>query len=80
MRKLLTVLFLVASAVNAQAPSPPAAADYTPGPDSQPQSGTPKGTVTTLTSFLPARFYPGTPHNYRFTFPPSTTPRNRRPS
>ncbi len=36
---------------------------YTLGPDSQPQPGVPKGTVTRL-ELAPGRFYPGTPHRY----------------
>jgi gluconolactonase len=40
-----------------------ACADYTLGPDSQPQPGVPKGAVTRYT-LAPGRFYPGTPHNY----------------
>jgi gluconolactonase len=39
------------------------AEDYALGPDSQPQAGTPKGTVTKY-KLDPGRFYPGTPHNY----------------
>jgi len=39
------------------------AQDYPLGPDSQPQSGVPKGAVTKVT-LAPGRFYPGTPHNY----------------
>jgi len=39
------------------------AGDYTLGPDSQPQTGVPKGTVTEYE--LPAgKFYPGAPHTY----------------
>jgi gluconolactonase len=37
--------------------------DYSLGPDSQPQPGVPKGTVTKNT-LEPGKFYPGTPHNY----------------
>ncbi len=40
-----------------------ACADYTLGPDSQPQVGVPKGTVT-RSQLEPGKFYPGTPHNY----------------
>jgi gluconolactonase len=36
--------------------------DYTLGPDSQPQAGVPKGTVTKFT-LAPGKDYPGTPHN-----------------
>jgi len=39
------------------------AQDYTLGPDSQPQEGVPKGTVTRYT-LAPGKYYPGTPHNY----------------
>lgn len=40
-----------------------AADDYLPGPDSQPQPGVPKGTVTRYV-LPPGKFFPGTPHNY----------------
>jgi enterochelin esterase-like enzyme/sugar lactone lactonase YvrE len=39
------------------------AEEYKIGPDSQPQSGVPKGTVTRHT-LAPGRYYPGTPHHY----------------
>jgi hypothetical protein len=39
------------------------AADYTLGPDSQPQSGVPKGTITKY-ELKAGPFYPGTPHTY----------------
>ena len=70
MRKLVTVLFLTVSAINAQAPlaSPPAATVYTPGPDSIPNPATPKG-VTTKYVLPPGKFYPGTPHNYQVYVP-----------
>jgi enterochelin esterase-like enzyme len=38
------------------------AQDYTLGPDSQPQDGVPKGTVTKFV-LPPGKSYPGTPHN-----------------
>src|SRR5271155_5013013 len=38
------------------------AEDYTLGPDSQPQAGVPKGTVTKF-MLAPGKDYPGTPHN-----------------
>lgn len=38
------------------------AQDYTLGPDSQPQDGVPKGTVTKFV-LPPGKAYPGTPHN-----------------
>ncbi len=38
------------------------AQDYTLGPDSQPQEGVPKGTVTKFV-LPPGKSYPGTPHN-----------------
>ena len=38
------------------------AEDYTLGPDSQPQDGVPKGTVTKFI-LAPGKDYPGTPHN-----------------
>lgn len=39
------------------------AADYSLGPDSQPQDGVPKGTVTKHV-LAPGKYFPGTPHNY----------------
>ena len=52
---VLAILFLAVSAlVHTQ--------DYTLGPDSQPQDGVPKGTVTKFT-LEPGKDYPGTPHN-----------------
>jgi enterochelin esterase-like enzyme len=44
------------------------AADYTLGPDSLPQPGVPKGTVTRA-QLPPGKFYPGTPHNYAIYVP-----------
>src|SRR6185436_5904599 len=44
------------------------AEDYVLGPDSQPQAGVPKGTVTKHV-LPPGRFYPGTPHNYSIYVP-----------
>src|SRR5436190_13998538 len=37
--------------------------DYALGPDSQPQSGVPKGAVTRF-KLEPGKLYPGTPHTY----------------
>ncbi len=56
MRRILLALLLVSSCglVHAE--------DYTLGPDSQPQDGVPKGTVTKFT-LPPGKDYPGTPHN-----------------
>ena len=44
------------------------AQDYALGPDSQPQTGVPKGTVTKY-KLEPGRLYPGTPHNYSVYLP-----------
>src|ERR1700736_1442433 len=44
------------------------AEDYVLGPDSQTQSGVPKGTVTKY-KLEPGKFYPGTPHNYAIYVP-----------
>ena len=44
--------------------------DYSLGPDSQPQPGVPKGTVTQHT-LAPGKFFPGTPHNYQIYVPGS---------
>ena len=70
--------FLVAAAVwlGAQAPAtlpqaPPSGlppVDYALGPDSQPQPGVPKGTLTKHI-LAPGKFYPGTPHNYQVFVP-----------
>ena len=49
-------------------PSCGAPPDYTLGPDSQPQPGVPKGTVTKHV-LDPGKFYPGTPHNYSIYVP-----------
>ena len=59
MRTLVLVLFgaaLFAAALSC-------AQSYTLGPDSLPQSGAPKGSVTKYT-LPPGKFYPGTPHDY----------------
>ena len=45
-----------------------ACADYSLGPDSQPQPGVPKGVVTKYV-LPPGKFYPGTPHNYSLYVP-----------
>src|SRR5579864_1116566 len=42
--------------------------NYPLGPESQPQAGVPKGTVTRL-KLDPGKFYPGTPHNYAIYVP-----------
>ena len=44
------------------------AEDYALGPDSQPQPGVPKGTVSKY-KLEPGKFYPGTPHNYAIYVP-----------
>lgn len=53
--KILAIFFV--SAVLLQG------ADYVLGPDSQPQPGVPKGSVTKY-QLAPGKFYPGTPHTY----------------
>ena len=45
-----------------------AAEQYALGPDSQPQAGVPKGTVTKHI-LAPGKYYPGTPHNYAIYIP-----------
>ncbi len=56
MRRLVfAVLFCAAALLQAQT--------YSLGPDSQPQNGVPKGSVTSYT-LAPGVFYPGTPHHY----------------
>ncbi len=42
--------------------------DYALGPDSQAQTGVPKGVVTTY-ELAPGKFYPGTPHTYSIYVP-----------
>ena len=42
--------------------------DYSLGPDSQPQPGVPKGTLTRHV-LAPGKFFPGTPHNYQLYVP-----------
>lgn len=44
------------------------AQDYKLGPDSLPQPGVPKGTVTKHV-LAPGKYYPGTPHNYQIYVP-----------
>lgn len=44
------------------------AEEYALGPDSQPQPGVPKGTVSKY-KLEPGKFYPGTPHNYAIYVP-----------
>jgi gluconolactonase len=55
MRRLVLALLFFATILRAQ--------DYPLGPDSQPQNGVAKGTVTQYT-LAPGKFYPGTPHTY----------------
>jgi gluconolactonase len=56
MKQILFSLLLVSAAIALRAE------DYTLGPDSQPQDGVPKGTVTKFV-LPPGKYYPGTPHN-----------------
>ncbi|MGD0345546.1 MAG: alpha/beta hydrolase-fold protein [Terracidiphilus sp.] len=56
MRQILFSLLLASLSVALPAQ------DYTLGPDSQPQDGVPKGTVTKFV-LPPGKSYPGTPHN-----------------
>lgn len=56
MRRILSFLLLIAATL------PLLAQDYALGPDSEPQAGVPKGTVTKFT-LPPGKYYPGTPHN-----------------
>jgi gluconolactonase len=57
LKSSLAVLFAILACASA------GAQDYPLGPDSQPQDGVPKGTVTKLV-LPPGKYYPGTPHNY----------------
>ncbi|HZS05521.1 MAG TPA: alpha/beta hydrolase-fold protein [Blastocatellia bacterium] len=61
MKTLLLVIFFAAGLL--QDP-----ASYPLGPDSQPQAGVPKGTVTKY-RLAPGRIYPGTPHDYALYVP-----------
>src|SRR5262249_4937875 len=54
------------------------AEEYTLGPDSQPQAGVPKGSVTKFT-LAPGKFYPGTPHNYAIYAPAQYDPAKPAP-
>ncbi|MGD1106398.1 MAG: alpha/beta hydrolase-fold protein [Terracidiphilus sp.] len=54
------------------------AEDYTLGPDSQPQDGVPKGTVTKFT-LAPGKDYPGTPHNCAIYVPAQYDPSKPTP-
>ena len=56
MKRLALTLLLIFVAATMRAE------DYTLGPDSQPQDGVPKGTVTKFV-LSPGKYYPGTPHN-----------------
>jgi enterochelin esterase-like enzyme/sugar lactone lactonase YvrE len=56
MRQILPFLLLISAAL------PLLAQDYALGPDSQPQAGVPKSTVTKFV-LPPGKYYPGTPHN-----------------
>ncbi|MGB7267747.1 MAG: alpha/beta hydrolase-fold protein, partial [Terracidiphilus sp.] len=58
MRRILPALFAVLTLTTPLLHSQ----DYTLGPDSQPQAGVPKGTVTKFV-LPPGKYYPGTPHN-----------------
>ena len=46
--------------------------DYSLGPDSQPQPGVPKGTLTEHT-LAPGKYFPGTPHRYQVYVPSQHT-------
>lgn len=59
------LLFILLLAVTASAQPP---ASYPLGPDSQPQAGVPKGTVTKL-KLAAGKIYPGTPHDYALYVP-----------
>jgi sugar lactone lactonase YvrE/predicted esterase len=58
--RILALAILTATLLQAE--------DYALGPDSQPQAGVPKGTVTKY-KLEPGKFYPGTPHNYSIYVP-----------
>lgn len=54
------------------------AQQYSLGPDSQPQPGVPKGSLTKYV-LPPGRFYPGTPHNYSVYLPAQYDPAKPTP-
>ncbi len=56
MKRLALTLLLIFAAVTLRAEN------YTLGPDSQPQRGVPKGSVSKFV-LNPGKYYPGTPHN-----------------
>ena len=56
MKRILLSLLLLFTAISLTAE------DYSPGPDSEPHDGVPKGTVTKFV-LPPGKYYPGTPHN-----------------
>jgi gluconolactonase len=82
MRRLILPLLLVVCATLLKAqkslPSQNNYNNYPLGPDSQPQSGVPKGTVTHYI-LKPGRFYPGTPHNYAIYVPAQYDPSKPTP-
>ncbi len=72
------VLFGATVWLGTQAPAvPPSSglppADYSLGPDSQPQPGVPKGAMTRHL-LAPGKFFPGTPHNYQVYVPAQREP------
>ena len=60
------------------AASPAHADDYALGPDSQPQSGIPQGSVTKY-KLEAGKYYPGTPHNYSIYVPAQYDPAKPAP-
>ncbi len=72
MRRILFTLLLVSLSAVAHAE------DYTLGPDSQPQAGVPKGTVTKFI-LAPGKDYPGTPHNCALYVPAQYDPSKPTP-
>ena len=68
----IAAAWIAAPAFPARAPQAPPSGlppvDYSLGPDSQPQAGVPKGTLTQH-RLAPGKFFPGTPHNYQIYVP-----------
>ena len=62
MRRIALVMLLAAPLLRAE--------QYSLGPDSQPQAGLPKGSVTRH-ELKAGAFYPGTPHTYSLYVPAS---------
>ena len=74
---IAVAVWLAGPAGPASVPQAPLSArppvDYSLGPDSQPQPGVPRGTLSRHT-LAPGKFFPGTPHNYQIYVPAQYDP------